>query len=263
MEEHWTEGFEHDSITDENRESFNTAMAKFPTQADAVVNNLELQKLIGKPFKMPESLDKLPDDASRVDFTAQAHKLLGISKTKDIATLADVNLKDGLPEGSPYDEDFANSFKQFVVDNDLNVNSMPKLAKFFNEAMATITAKAETDKIAAAKSCDESLIAHPDIGSEEKLLEMTELFKRAIRDRVGLTPEEFEEFGDSIALTMLTTNPVAARVMLKQFAPLAAEAGTEEAGGGTKVEAKKDPDEGSKSYVALGWSEEEKQKSTP
>ena len=261
MPEHWTDDFEHSSITDENRESFNTAMAKYGTQEDAIVGGHNAMKLAGKPFKMPESLDKLPDDASRTDFTAQAHKLLGISKTKDIATLADVNLKDGIAEGTPYDEDFANSFKQFVIDNNLNVNAMPKYAKFFNTAMATVTAKAETDKIAAAEACDKALIEHPEIGSKEKLLEMTELFVRAMKDHVGLKPEEAEELADGLALSKLTTNPVLARVMLKQFAPLAAEASTEQAGDGKPPDTKKpaDPDEGSPTYMASGWSTKEQE----
>lgn len=259
MEGHWSNDFEHASITDENKEAFNTAMGKYETQGDALIGGFNAQKLAGKPFKMPESLDKLPDDASRSEFTAQVHKLFGITKAKDIKELVDVNLKDGLPEGSPYNEDFANSFKQFVIDNNLNVSDMPKYAKFFNTAMAKVTAdqkaKTESDNISAAESCDKALIAHPDIGSKEKLVEMTELFVRAMKNNVGLTVEETKELADGLALSKLTTNPVLARVMLKQFASLAAEASSEDGEGGTtKTEKVPDPDEGSPSYVAAGLS---------
>lgn len=259
-DEHWSEGFEHASITDENREAFNTAASKFPTQDDMSVGYMELQKTAGKPFKMPESLDKLPDDASRSEFTTQVNKLLGITKAKDIKELIDVNLKDGLPEGSPYDEDFANLFKQFVIDNNLNVSDMPKYAKFFNTSMAKVAAdqkaKTESDALAAADATNKALIAHPSIGSEEKLLEQTELLKRAVQNNVGLTPEEVEEFADTLADTLLTKNPVMARVMLKVLAPLGAEASTEGGGGGTPPSTDKvpDPDEGSPSYVAAGLS---------
>ena len=235
------------------------ALAKYKSADKAMLGGVDAMAFVGKPFKMPESLEKLPDDASRTDFTAQAHKLLGITKTKDIATLKDVNLKDGMAEGTAYSEDFANSFKQFVVDNNLNVNDMPKYAKFFNTTMAAVTAKAETDKITAAESCDKALIAHPDIGSKEKLLEMTELFARAMKNKVGLTPAEAEELADGLALSKLTTNPVLARVMLKQFAPLAAEASTEGGGGGTPPTPPADPDEGSPTYMASGWSTPEQE----
>jgi hypothetical protein len=253
--EHWSNEFEHSSITDENRESFNADMAKFPTKDDAVIGYRELQKTAGKPFKLPESLDKLPDDTTRAEFTSQANKILGIRRTKDIKELADVNLRDGHPDGVAYNEEFANSFKQFVVDNNLNVNAMPKYAKFFNEAMAGLRAKNEADKIAAAEKCNTALIAHPDIGSKEKLTEMTELFVRAMKNHVGLTAAEVEELADGLALSALTTNPVLARIMLKQFAPLATEGSSEAGGHGNQPPAKPpDPDEGSPTYDAMGWS---------
>jgi hypothetical protein len=252
--EHWSTDFEHPSITDENRESFNKAASKFETPDDMAVGYMELQKTAGRPFKLPESLEKLPDDASRNDFTAQARKLLNIRTTKDIKELIDVNLKDGIAEGATYDEDFANSFKQFVVENNLNVNDMPKYAKFFNVAMAQIAAKAETDKIAAAEKCDAALIAHPDIGSKERLLVMTEQFTRAMKNNVGLTADEVEVLADGLALSKLTTNPVLARVMLKQFAPLAAE-GTTESGAGEGGEKKERTivDDEPKTAKALNW----------
>lgn len=257
MDEHWSKEFEHPSITDENREAFGTSMAKFPTKDDVVVNHIELSKLTGAPFKLPKDLDGMGEEA-KADFTSQVNKMFGIIKTKDIKTLADVNLKDGMAEGATYDEDFANSFKQFVVDNSLNVSDMPKYAKFFNEAMAKVAVanatKRENEAIGAATSCEEALIAHPDIGSKENLVKQTELFVRAMKNHVGLTPDEVKELADGLALSKLTTNPVLARVLLKQFAPLATTADIEGGGGGKPPEPAKDPDEGSKTYKALGWS---------
>ena len=261
-DEHWAVGFEHASVTADNRADFTTHMAKFATPNDVVADGFGLAKLTGKPFKMPESLDKLPDDASRADFTSQANKVLGIRKVKSIDDLKDVNLKDGLPEGSPFDEGLATAFKQFVVDNNLNTSNMPKYSKFFNETMvkagAAHAAKAEADGLAAATACDEALVAHPDIGSKEKLLEMTELFKRAMTNHVGLNADELAELGEGLTLSTITKNPVLQRIMLKQFAPLAATAKSEGgAGGDGGAEKPANPDAGSPTYVALGWSDAE------
>ena len=257
--EHWADDFEHESITDENREAFSTHMAKFDTEGDAVMDGYDLAKQKGNLFKIPESLENLPDDESRTDFTSQVHKLFGIRKTKDISELANVNLKDGMAEGAVYNEDFANSFKQFVVDNNLNVNDMPKLAKFFHVSMAKLgeaqKAKTEADNLAAAKSCNDALIAHADIGSEERLLVLTEQFTRAMETKVGLTPDEVEELADDLAVSKLSRHPALTRVLLQQIAPLAAEASTEKGGGPThKATKPEDPEEGSPSYVALGYS---------
>ena len=258
-DEHWAVGFEHASVTADNRADFTTHMAKFATPADAVADGFGLAKLTGKPFKMPESLDKLPDDAARADFTSQAHKVLGIRKVKSIDDLKDVNLKDGLPDGSPYDEGFATAYKQFVVDEGMNSSDMPKNAKFFNTIMAKLTAdgktKAENDAIAAATSCDEALIAHPDIGSKENLLVLTEQFKRAMTNHMGLSADEVAELGEGLALSTITKNPVLQRVMLKAIAPLAATATNEGGAGGGGGDTKPvNPDAGSPTYVALGWS---------
>ncbi len=235
----WLDNFENTGVTVENKEGFTKYAERYATEGDAIVAGYNHQKMVGAPFKFPESLDKLPDDASRGEFTSQANKLLGIIKTGDINTLKDVNLKDGMAEGAVYNEDFANSFKQFAVDNSLNVSDMPKIAKFFNESMGKLAidlkTKSENDAIAAAEACDVALIAHPDIGSKEKLLELTELFARAMTNNVGLSDDEVEELADGLALSKFTTNAVLSRVILKQFAPLAAEGNTEGGGPGSTV----------------------------
>ena len=111
---------EHGSITTENRESFSKHMEKFETMEDAALDGMALKKLTGKPFKMPESLDKLPDDTSRADFASQAHRLLGITHAQNIEDLADLDLKRGSTADAAMDDKLAAAFKQFVVDEKLS-----------------------------------------------------------------------------------------------------------------------------------------------
>ena len=96
--EHWAPGFEHASVTADNREAFNTSMAKYASRDEAIVGSFNAQKAMGKPFRVPESLDKL-DDASRDDFRSQARNALGIRTPKTVEDLADFNFKEGLAEG--------------------------------------------------------------------------------------------------------------------------------------------------------------------
>jgi len=140
----------------------------------------------------------------------------------------------------------------------MNTSDMPKNAKFFNSIMGKMKAdaatKAESDAIAAATKCDESLVAHPDIGSKEKLTEMTELFKRAMTNHVGLSADEVTELGDGLALSTITSNPVLQRIMLKTFAPLAGEAQSEGGGSPSKEKGKpKSPHVGTPTGIALKW----------
>jgi hypothetical protein len=258
----WAEQFEHAGVTADNREAFNTAMDKFPTMGDAAVGYMELQKSAGKPFKIPESMENLPDDASRTEFSTQALKALGIEHAGSIEDLADLDIKAGMAEGAEANEDFANSFKQFVVDSKISKANAQKLLSFHNESqLAAQTAfleKQETDRVATAEQVNKDLAVA--LGGDEKVAEMSELFKRtfttnkAFMAKMGITPENSEKIGDAIAKSGLTTDPDLARIMLKTFAPLSAEGTSIDGIGGTpppKVETVKD--QLPKTGAALNW----------
>ncbi len=217
---------EHDSITSENRDAFTTHMEKFDSMEAAALDGMALKKLTGKPFKMPQSLDNLPDDASRTDFSSQAHKLLGIEHAADVAGLADVNLKKGLPDGSAFDEGFANTFKQFAIVNKIPKSAIEPLAEFFNlasiKATGDHTAKTAADFAVAKKATDDTLIAHEDFGTKEKLDEQTVLMHRTLVNNLGLTTEEANGISEFLRDREGATNPVLRRILLKQLAPLAA-----------------------------------------
>jgi len=248
MSEHWSDEFEHELITDDNREAFKTAASKFATQDDMSVGYMELQKTAGKPFKLPESLDKLPDDDTRADFTSKTHKLLGIETAANVEALAALDIKAGLPEGVAVDENLGSMIKKFAVDKKIPIGTVKEFINFYNTDFRNYALRGKLD---AATKTNEGLIAH--FGSEAKVKEQSELLRRAIKNS-GITPEEYEQVGEVMADTILTKDPVAARVMLKLLAPLAASSSTEPPGSGTSPVAAKDPDEGSKTYQALGWS---------
>ena len=243
--EHWSDEFEHESITDENRESFKTAMGKYATQSDATVGGFNAQKEVGKPFRIPETLDKL-DDAGKAEFTSQAHKALGITHAKSVEDLADIDMRAGMAEGSEVkvDENIATMLKTLAVEKkwpksvvqDIVGLYNGKLTEYATEALAKQT---EDKKLADAKACNEALIADPDFGSEEKVKEESQLAMRAVRNNLGLTEDEAEEFGQLMADTLLTKKKPVAKAMLKLLAPLAREGSTDGGiGGGGSAAAK-------------------------
>jgi len=256
--ENWLSEFEHESLsTPESQEAFKSAMSKYESEEAAVMGGFEAMKAIGKPYKLPESLDKLPDDAARGEFTTQAHKLLGIETAKDVESLADLDMKVGQAEGAEFDENLAGAFKQFVVENNINKSSAQKMVGFYNQMMGKARAayirQAEAQKTESATKTNEALIAH--FGSKEKVAEQSELLRRAIQNS-GITPEEYEEVGDVMADTILTKNPVVARVMLTLLAPLAAEGTTDTGKGGTPAPKERTTaDDLPKTADALGWKE--------
>ena len=253
--EHWSTGFQHESLAvPEARESFTKTMSKFKTQEDAIVAYPQLEKMNGKPYRLPESIDKL-DEKTRGEFTTNARKLLNIEDgIASLDDLADVNLADGLPEGFPVNEGFANAFKQFAAENKLPKSLVAKLAGFNNQALAGELQKMEAAKTEQAKATNEALVKH--FGGEDKVKERSELVKRFYKNNAGLTPEEYEQVGDEIA-GIIARNPILARVHLEKIADLAGEGSTLTGGGGNPVvndyQKQQDALKNSPSGKAVGW----------
>ena len=231
-EQHWSQGFENAAVTTENREAFNTSMSKYATQDDAIVGSYNAQKAMGKPFRVPESMDKLPDDASRDEFSSQARSALGINTPNSVDDLKDFNFKEGLADDAPVNEALVGKLKEWAVDAGVDTGSLQKMVSFYNGPLGqfAMEAKEASDTAAfetKATACNEALIA--DYGSTDKVQEQTELFKRAISamaTKNGLDVEATTEVVQAIVDGGITTNPKLAKIMLQAFAPMAAEGGT-------------------------------------
>ena len=136
-----------------------------------------------------------------------------------------------MAEGSEANEDFANSFKQFVVDNKIVKANAQKLLSFHNEsqaaAMTAFAKKQEDDRVATAEQVNKDLAVA--LGGDDKVKEMSELFKRTFTtnkdfmQKMGIAPEKAEKIADAMVKGGLTRDPDLARIMLKTFAPLSAE----------------------------------------
>jgi hypothetical protein len=255
-EQHFSEEFEHAAVTDDNREAFNKFASKYATKDDALVGGFNASKLTGQPFKMPESMDKLPDDDSRADFTAQAHKLLGNEFADDIAGLIDMDLKVGSAEGTQTDEGLANAFKQFVVDNKVPKALAQKLLGFHNVSMGKATEAFKGLEDAKfdenVKKTNEGLVKH--LGSQEKVDAESALFKRAILNHPGMTSDKAEEVADIFVDVMQKGGSDAAVVLLEMIAPMAREGGSHAGkGGNTPPAAASTKEQLPKTGAALGW----------
>lgn len=246
---HWSEEVEHNTLTEETRPAFNKAMEKFPTQADAAIGYMELQKTAGVPFKLPDAMDKIPE-ASRGDFTTQARNLLGIKTAKSLEDLNDLNLKAA--DGLQTDDDFAAAFKQFVVDSGMQKSVAQKSIDFYNnyssKRVSEYDTQNETDRTARATAVKAGLLAR--FGTTEEVDKQSDLMERAIRAKT--TPEEYEQMGKAMVSGVMEGNPVVARILHEALAPLAAESSVKAPGGGTPATSVADPDLGCPSQFATG-----------
>lgn len=227
-------GIDNELITDANYDAFSTHMSKFDSFEAAALDGMDLKQQSGKAYRVPETLDGL-DDNAKADFSAKARKALGLEHAADLDGLKDVNLKDGLPDGSPYDENFANAFKQFAIDNKIPKSVLGPLAKFFNlasvKAVGDMQSRQAADFAAAKQKAADALASHPDFGSKEKVDEQAVLLHRALTNNLNLNTEEANEIAEFLRDREGATNPVLRRVLLKQLAPLAAESSNDGGGG--------------------------------
>jgi hypothetical protein len=256
-EEHWSSTFEHESLaTPEARESFTKAMGKYETQEEGVLGGFNAIKMTGQPYKLPESMDKLPE-AQRDEFSANARKVLGIEGVKSIDDLADLNLREGLPEDAPINEALAETFKQFAVEKKLPKSVVKELIGFNNKTAMSMAKQQHDAQLETIKTTNEALIEH--FGNEEAVAEKSELVKRWFKNQSGLTAEEYEAVGDELANSLFTKNPILSRVFMDHFAPLAAEGSTEQGkgGGGGKTPSLETQtvEEYPETSKALGWNE--------
>jgi len=257
---------EHELITADNREAFSTHMAKFDSFEAASLDGMDLKSQQGKPFKLPESMDKLPDDAARADFTSGANKLLGRTIPKDMDSFAGVNFKEGLADGVEADDGLIGVIKQWAIDEKVPTESISKMTALFNGKMGEyIGAKGETLKAAAeekakadhsiaVKACNDTLAGHPDFGNAEKLDADTVKLHQALANNSKLTVDEANGIAEFLRDREGATNPVLRRLMINQFAPLAKEGGSESGqGGDTPAAAKTASETMPVTAKILGW----------
>ena len=226
-EENWTVNVEHPKLADPvTKEAFVKAYSKYETQEDGLLGGLEAIKAVGKPFKLPESIDKLPSDEIKTDFINQVGKLMGVvGKVED---LADLNLTVGMAEGSKADETLANRFKNFVVDNKIPKSIGQKLIEFHNTLTAQARQKIEDDFKKAADTANEQLMK---LYGAEGLKQNTELVRRMFQNDLGLSSEEFEgEAVKGLIDSGMTRNPVLCKALINAAKKLSKE-GTTEGGG--------------------------------
>ena len=246
MGDHWSEHYDGEGVNADNRQAFVDAMSKYPTEQAGMVGGFNAMKVTGKPFKFPESMDKLPDDASRAEFTTQARGLLGVSIPKDVESLKDFDFKDGLADGAAVDENFVAMVKNWAVEKGIPVTHLKEMAGFYNGpltkyAQEAYAAKQEKEKLANAETCNTALLEH--FKTEDKVKDLTALLHRTIINNMGLTAEESAEFVDAMADSMLTKNPVMAKGMLNLLSSVSTE-GTTHTGdgiGGAGVPKSKSP----------------------
>ena len=227
----WVESIEHERLGDEDR----AILDKFETPEDAHVGYVELQKAAGKPFKLPDSLDKLDENASK-EFKEKVSSLIGhdfdvISEEN----INEINFADGLADARSVSEDLKKAFSQFAVENKMPRSLVQKLVTMNNKFGQEMANKMAQDR----KTQKEQKLAEvkntlaPLFGGEDGLKENNEAVRRMYQNHSGLTAEEYEKIADPV-IGRISEDPVFAKAqynLAKQYK----ESSTETTSGGKPV----------------------------
>lgn len=192
-DEQWYDGMEHaDLTTDEAKASF----GKYKSEDDFRIGALNAMKSVGSPFRLPKTLDSLPDDAVRADFHTKVGELLGrdITSVTKAEDLADVNFADGLPDASTVNEGLKTAFIEMIVGAGVPKSVVQKIISF-NNTMATQSRNktAEDATTAAGKVLTEVQGLY---GGQAGVERHENMLSALINQHGGLTAAEGETLND-------------------------------------------------------------------
>ena len=207
-------------------------MGKYKSKDEALVGGYNAIKEVGKPFKLPESLDKLPSDETRKEFRGKVGKLMGMIDNPD--QLKQVNFSKGLSDGKAADETVVAKISEVAVKNGYTVTQVQDLVEMMNttgtELVKAATAEMEKGLKEAAKTSSETLT---QFYGADKLKENAELLRKAVQNNCDLSAEEVEQLAEDLAEDgYIFRKPALARILMDKIAPLAKEGETDLTGGG-------------------------------
>jgi len=226
--ENWIEtDFDGSSLTPEEQESFKQAMGKYKSKDEALIGGYNAIKLTGKPFKLPESLDKL-DDNVRKEFTTQARKVLKIEDPVTEDTIKQVNYKKGLAEGKEANELVKTKLSEFAVKEGISLTKVQNLVEFVNQFGTELTSTADAEQQKAIKDAIDNTGKVLDLyyGPDNRKAN-AELLRKAVINNCGLSKEESDQLADDLADNgYIFQKPALAKVLMDKIAPLAKEGDT-------------------------------------
>jgi len=224
----WASGFTNEQLTTPEAQEW---LGKYTSPEEALAGGFNAAKTVGKPFRLPESLDKLsddkvrgeftsaidrlmgpyrlpesldklPDDKSRGEFSSRIGKLMGaVEKEED---LADVNFADGLADARTVNAELVGAFKKFAIAEKLPKALVGKLAKFNNEFATQLVAAQEAARTESAKKVNEALV--PLYGGDEGIKKHNEMVRRLFKNHAGLSAQEYEEAAPGLVDSGITQN---------------------------------------------------------
>jgi hypothetical protein len=191
----WIGELEHpDLLTDDAK----TVLNEYKSREEFMVAGLNAKRKVGKPYRLPESLEKLPDDNVRTQFKGDISKLIGhdFDVIDGEESLSGINFAEGLADARTVNEAIKKAFAEFAIAEKLPKSLAQKIVGLNNKLateFANTSAKAKKDHTEKVSEIVKGLY-----GGEEGVKGNRELVKRLFDKHGGLTTEEYEELNGII-----------------------------------------------------------------
>jgi hypothetical protein len=140
-----------------------TAFSKYDSPDAAFKGAHEAMKMTGKPFKLPDSLDKL-DETQQQELTGQLDKLFPAMQDGDFEGFDfNVGLEDG---DQPISDNGKDYIKKFAAETGLSKDKTEKMAAYVNTMNREIAAKQAEINQELTTKCNDAMVKH--FGSQDE-----------------------------------------------------------------------------------------------
>lgn len=184
---HWSEAVDYSAYGDK-AESAKKLFSKYDTQEIALKSYVDAQAVLGKPIKLPDSLESL-DEVQRAEVDKTFAKLYGIPEKAEDYQL---DFAVGLPEGQNVDDNLIGMFKEHAVKNKYSKAQAQAAVGLWNELMTKAITDSTVQFENEAKENLKGLQARWGSQTDNRLT----LVNRALMFALGLNPNDEKSLAD-------------------------------------------------------------------
>jgi hypothetical protein len=223
-DQEWVGELTHEKLTTPEAK---TVLNEYTSQDEFMAAGLEAKRKVGQPYRLPKSLDKLPDDNVRTQFKSDIAGLIGhdFDVAESEESLKDINFAEGLADARKVNADVVAAFSKFAVENKLPKALVQKLAGFNNGLVTAFMTQQEQARTEAATKVNDSLKVL--YGGEKGVAQNTENVKRLFKNHCGLTAEEYEESAQGLVDSGMTQSAVICKALFNLAKDIVSEGTTE------------------------------------
>lgn len=229
MDGHWSDELTHEKlITPEAK----TVLKEYTSQEEFMSAGLEAKKMVGTPFRLPKSLESLPDDDARAEFTSGVESVLGVKRVQSEEDLEGIDFAKGYKNAKDANKDVEAAIKKFAIEKGRTKAQVEELITLVNQTNQGLKNTAEQKIIDDATEVKKTLTVM--CGSEDKVNSSYDGVRKLFQNHCGLSEQEFENAGKTFVEKILTKDAVMSKAFFNLAESIVTEGDTDTGSKGGK-----------------------------